>query len=233
MSTPAFVSACSGKRTIAACFGCAASITLAACLRAPAEPVTNVTFVAFDLETTGLSPAAGRIVEIGAVKMKNRHVLEKKAWLVNPGIPIPGVVQNIHGITDEMVKDAPRFQQVFRDFVAFAGNAVLLAHNASFDVRFIRAETERNNLRMPENRVLDTLALAKAVYPDTPGYSLRTLMQHLGSERTEFHRALADSENVATLFLAATRSPSPAGTLKELTDLCGGALRFRESSRER
>jgi DNA polymerase III epsilon subunit len=207
----------------------AACILLAACVPAVAQALTNVTFVAFDLETTGFSPSASRIVQIGAVKLKNHRVLEQKEWLVNPGVSIPWFVQNVHGITDKMVKDSPSFEQVYPEFVAFAGDAILLAHNARFDIRFILAETRRSNLHAPKNSVLDTLALARAVYPDAPRHSLQPLLQHLGSRKTKYHRALVDARHVATLFLAALRKTESAKTLEDVTELCGGTLAFEES----
>ena len=169
-----------------------------------AQPVSNLTFVAFDIETTGLSREHARIVEIGAVKFRNGEIVDTRSWLVNPGMPIPEATQWVHGITDDMVADAPSFDEMFPEFAEFIGDAVLLAHNARFDVRIVHAEAVRNNREPPQNVVLDTLALARKCYPEAESYNLEKLMKHLDIPATRFHRGLDDAQYVKDLFVRMT-----------------------------
>lgn len=208
------------------------SLLLAASI-ADARPVSNVTFVSFDLETTGFSVRYDRIIEIGVVKFRNGKILESRSWLLNPGIPIPQPAQRIHGITEEMTTGRPSFQDIFPEFTAFIGNAVLLAHNASFEVKFINAELERNGLPPPGNAVLDTLRLSRAWFPDAESYSLKNLIGYLNITEGTFHRALADSRYVTDIFLAGLAKAPPGSTLESLSELAGGTMRFAGSDQNR
>lgn len=191
-----------------------------------AEPLTNITFVAFDLETTGFSAEFDRIIEIGAVKFRNGKVLKSRSWLINPGVPITADSQHIHGIMEEMVADSPSFREVFPQFAGFIKGAVLLAHNADFDVRFISAELERNNMSAPENIVLDTLRLARVWLPDAGSYNVERLVKYLGIPAGSFHRALADSQYVTAIFLAGIRKLPPNAILEDLIKTVGPPLKF-------
>jgi len=191
-----------------------------------AEPLTNVTFVAFDLETTGFSAEFDRIIEIGAVKFRNGKVLKSRGWLINPGVPITADSQHIHGITEEMVADSPSFREVFPQFADFIKGAVLLAHNADFDVRFISAELEKNNMSALENIVLDALRLARVWFPDAGSYNLESLVKYLGIPAGSFHRALADSQYVTAIFLAGVRKLPPNATLEALIKTASAPLKF-------
>lgn len=191
-----------------------------------AQPLTNITFIAFDVETTGFSAESDRIIEIGAVKFRNGKVLGKRSWLINPGIPIPETTQRIHGITDKMVKESPPFSKVFPEFARFIKDTMLLTHNARFDIRFISAELQRNKMSAPENIVIDTLGLARGWFPDAGSYSLENLVKHLGMPAGRFHRALADSEHVTALFLAGVKKLPPNATLEDLIKTAGGPLKF-------
>lgn len=151
-------------------------------------------FAAFDIETTGFSPAEDRIIEIGIV----RFTLDSPSstttnWLVNPGRPIPPQATQINGISDNDVKDAPVFASVYPLFKAFAGNAVLVAHQAGFDDRFLRAECGRAGLAAITNRVLDTLSISRKCWPDAPGHSLSALVDFLNLQEQAKHRGLSDA----------------------------------------
>lgn len=191
-----------------------------------AEPLSNITFVAFDLETTGFSAEFDRIIEIGAVKFRNGKVLKKRSWLINPSIPIPENSQNLHGITEEMVAESPPFSEVFPEFAGFVKGTVLLSHNAKFDLKFLLAELKRNNMPAPDNTVIDTLKLARVWFPDAGTYSLENLVKHLRIPARTFHRALFDSEYVTAFFIVGVKKLTPDSTLDELTRIAGGSLKF-------
>jgi DNA polymerase-3 subunit alpha (Gram-positive type) len=163
-----------------------------------AVPLAETTFVAFDTETTGFSPASERIVEIGAVKYRGGKIVESTHWLVNPGIPINNSF--VHHITDEMVAGHPPFADTYKAFVRFVGDSVLLAHNASFDVRFMQAEIERNHLEPLPNPVADSLALFRKWYPDAPSHKLGALAEQLGVPSGSRHRAEDDSRTLLLIF---------------------------------
>ncbi|GMA33969.1 exonuclease domain-containing protein [Demequina litorisediminis] len=132
-------------------------------LDAIGEPLSATTFVVVDLETTGGSPATCGITEIGAVKTRGGEVIGEFQTLVDPGAPIPPMIVALTGITDAMVMAAPRIEQVLPSFVEFLGDAVLVAHNARFDVGFLKAAFRAHGYRWPGPEVVDTLTLARRV----------------------------------------------------------------------
>lgn len=180
--------------------GDASAVTRSARLPPSNTRVENVTFVAFDLETTGLSPSTDRIVEIGAVKFRDGKIIDQKSWLINPGRSIPWLVQQVHGITDEMVRDAPSFAEIYDEFMEFIDGTVLMAHNARFDVSFLRAEIERAGLPVPKNKVIDTLRLFRKWFPNAPSGALSDLVNHTKVPAGIFHRALEDSGYLVLIF---------------------------------
>ena len=133
------------------------------------RPLSDVTFVVVDLETTGGSPLQGcAITEIGAVKVRGGEVLGEFKTFVNPNMPIPAFITVLTGITDAMVLPAPTIAEVLPAFFEFAGSAtetVLVAHNAKFDVSFLKAATSQLKYRWPNYKTLDTVALAKRALP--------------------------------------------------------------------
>ncbi|MDZ8117452.1 3'-5' exonuclease [Pontiella agarivorans] len=163
------------------------------CLRMFAD-VGDVTFVAFDTETTGFSPARERIIEIGAVKYRNGKIIDSTHWLINPGIPVRN--SHVHGITGYELTGYPGFADTYPAFRNFAGDAVLIAHNASFDVRFMAAEIERNNLDPMPNPVINSLTLFRRWYPEAGSHKLGLLAETLDIRVETTHRAEADSETL-------------------------------------
>lgn len=163
-----------------------------------ATPLAETTFVAFDVETTGFSPAKERIIEIGAVKYRNGKIVESTHWLIQPGIPINNSF--VHHITDETVAGHPAFADTYKAFVEFTGDSVLIAHNASFDVRFMQAEIERNHLKPLPNPVIDSLALFRKWYPDAPSHKLGALADQLGLPTGNRHRAEDDAATLLRIF---------------------------------
>jgi DNA polymerase III epsilon subunit-like protein len=123
----------------------------------PNTHVKNVTFVAFDVETTGLSPYQERVIEIGAVKFRNGEIIEEREWLIKPDRPIHPMAQRTHNISMDELKDSPAFKDIYDEFMAFIDGSVLMAHNARFDVDFIREEMLRNDLPLPDAPVVDSL----------------------------------------------------------------------------
>jgi DNA polymerase-3 subunit epsilon len=158
-------------------------------------PLSGVTFVVVDLETTGGSPAESSITEIGAVKVRGGEVLGEFQTLVNPGGPIPAFIQVLTGITDAMVATAPRIETALPAFLEFARGTVLVAHNAGFDISFLKAAAARTGNRWPGFEVLDTVTLARQLVPrdEARNHKLSTLAALFGSPTTPDHRALHDA----------------------------------------
>jgi DNA polymerase-3 subunit epsilon len=156
-------------------------------------PLVETTFCVLDLETTGGAPGASRITEIGAVKVRAGEVLGEFATLVDPGGAIPPFITVLTGITDAMVVGAPRIEEALPAFLSFAGDAVLVAHSASFDTRFLAFEAERLGYSPLGNPVVCTVRLARRLVRDeVPNLRLSTLAQALRA-REPCHRALADA----------------------------------------
>ena len=159
------------------------------------RPLREVEFVVVDLETTGGSPHSCEITEIGAVRVRGGEVLGEFQTLVNPSAAIPPFIAVLTGITDAMVAGAPRLDQALPAFLEFARGAVLVAHNAPFDLGFLRTGCERLGLRWPEYEHLDTARLARRVLTrdEAPDCKLSSLARLFRAETTPVHRALEDA----------------------------------------
>ena len=157
--------------------------------------LSTVTFVVVDLETTGGSPAECGITEIGAVKVRGGEVLGEFQTLVNPGGPIPAFISVLTGITDSMVASSPRIEAALPAFLEFAAGSVLVAHNAGFDISFLKAAARRTDHEWPGFRVLDTVHLARQVVrrDEVPNHRLASLAQLFRATTTPDHRALHDA----------------------------------------
>jgi DNA polymerase-3 subunit epsilon len=147
--------------------------------------------VFFDTETTGIQPKTDYIVEIAAYDPIRDQSFES---LVKPPIPIPVEASNVHGITDDMVANAPTFAEVGMQFAQFCSeDALLIAHNNdAFDVHFLRIEFSRHNIALPQWKYLDTLKWARKYRPDLPRHALQFLREIYGVEKNNAHRALDD-----------------------------------------
>ena len=156
-------------------------------------------FVVFDIETTGLSATYNKITEIGAVIMKNGEILDKFNSFVNPGVPIPEKIVRLTGITDDMVADAPDISEVLPKFFEFCGKRMLVAHNATFDIGFIRFNAEACGLPF-ENPYLDTVAMSHYVNPNAKNHKLDTLAELYRLGDFNHHRASDDAEMLALIF---------------------------------
>jgi len=186
----------------------------------PSEFIKNQTFVAFDTETTGIWAPVNRIVEIGAVKFSlNREKAEHFETLVNPEKPIPEEVIKIHGITDTMVKDAPLAGEALQYFENFCGDdAIMIAHNAPFDISFIVCELERTSLSLKNRPVLDTVDIYNKIFPGLESYSLLSLASHFKLAESQRHRALDDALLVYELFKKAVGKFPEIQNLEELKE---------------
>ncbi|HZN18458.1 MAG TPA: DEDD exonuclease domain-containing protein [Micromonosporaceae bacterium] len=162
----------------------------------PGLPLHEVTFVVVDLETTGGSPQECGITEVGAVKVRGGELLGELATLVNPGERVPAFITVLTGITDAMLAPAPPVASVLPALLEFARGSVLVAHNAPYDVGFLRAACTRHGYPWPNPRVLDTAALARRVLlpEEVPNRKLSTLAAYFRTPRQPCHRALADAQ---------------------------------------
>ena len=202
------------------------------------RPLWTLDFVIFDTETTGLRPSDGdRIVQIGAVHLSAGELVMDRTFdaLAHPGRKIPRRSTRIHGITDEMVSDAPTVEAVVAEFHGFAGDAVLVAHNAAFDLKFLALTQSAAGIAFTQP-VLDTLFLARAL-DDHAGrkarHDLDTLIDRYEIEVDERHSGLADAIGTAQLFLRLIEQLGTIGihTLGQAIDETRMALRIREMGR--
>jgi len=176
----------------------------------------NQTFIVFDLETTGLSFKHDMITEIGAVKVMNGEIIDSYSALVNPGRPIPSKIVEITGITDDMVADKPPIERVLPQFLEFIGDSAVVAHNASFDVSFVKKQAEDMG-REFDPVVLDTLTLARLLLKDLKRHKLNQVAKYLKIKLDNHHRAVDDAMATAKIFC---RFISMLADL-EITDMAG------------
>lgn len=178
-------------------------------------------FVVFDTETTGMPPS-GRLVEIGALKVRGAAVVERFERLVFPEGPIPEGAIAIHGITDAMVADAPDAGEVVKEFLAWAGGAPLLGHNVAFDAAIVAAECRRFGLAPTDNATWCTLRAARGLLKRR-SHSLESLVTELGLPPAGHHRALADAQHTLNLWwrlseVCATGGRAPAARGRSLAE---------------
>ncbi len=158
-------------------------------------------FAAFDVETTGVDPERDRVIQLGAVRLEGGRVAARWSRLVDPGVPVPLAVQRLTGITPSRLAGQPSLEEVLPEFLDFAGNLPLVAHNAPFDTGFLAAGL-RGIGRVLAGPVYDTLELARLALPAHGSYRLQALAEGLGlaPSAERYHDALADAEAAALLF---------------------------------
>ncbi|HET7629094.1 MAG TPA: PolC-type DNA polymerase III [Bacillales bacterium] len=152
------------------------------------------TYVVFDVETTGLSAVYDKIIELAAVKVKNGEIIDRFERFANPHHALSQTTIELTGITDDMVENAPEIEEVLRDFHAFTGDDVLVAHNASFDMGFLNVGYKQIGYGKAKNPVVDTLELGRFLYTDLKNHRLDTLCKKFNIELTQHHRAIYDAE---------------------------------------
>jgi len=155
----------------------------------------DTSVVVLDFETTGLSPYDSRVIEVAAVRVEEGDVTESFVQLMHPGFAVPSFITALTGISTAMVAGKPSPEEIMPKLGEFIGSAPVVAHNASFDMRFLRAEMERAEIAFG-NDSLCTMRLARRLVPGLRGYSLGNLVNHLGislPRGEQFHRALGDA----------------------------------------
>lgn len=202
-------------------------------------PLSAVTFVVVDLETTGGSPADAGITEIGAVRVRGGQVLGTFQTLVNPGVPIPAFVAALTGITDATVADAPPLRAALPAFLEFARltapDTVLVAHNAPYDVGFLTAACRVTSQEWSRPTTVDTARLARVALlrDEVPNCKLGTLAAHVGASVTPSHRALDDAQATVDVLHALLERAAGFGvqTLPDLQEFCGRVTSTQRAKR--
>lgn len=170
----------------------------------PPKNIMDKEYVVFDLETTGFEPSYCDIIEIGAVKICKGQIVESFTTLVRPRTLIPAEITELTGINDDMVVFAPVFEEVVADFYKFTRNCILVAHNANFDINFLRYHADKLNYNF-NNEYLDTLAMARENVKGVKNYKLKTLTEYFQVRLVDAHRALNDTVATAKVFIELKR----------------------------
>ena len=184
----------------------------------------ETSFVVFDLETTGAKAPPCRITEIGAYKVENCELVGEFHTLVNPEVPIPPFITSLTGISDDMVRDAPRFSEVADDFLRFIGDSVLVAHNSPFDLGFLNHEISmvHEECRVG-NPALCTVQLSRRLLPDIENHKLKTVASYYSVDLINHHRASDDARATAKIFINLLKMLNEQG----INDL-GAARKFSQ-----
>ena len=195
------------------------------CVSFPRKQDIDTTYCVLDLETTGFSFRTEKITEVGIMKVKNGEVIDEFSCFVNPEKPIPQRVVEVTNITDEMVKDADTIDKIMPKIIEFVGDSVLVAHNADFDIGFLKYNAKILGLSL-ENTYLDTLRLAKALFPDFKKYKLGIIADNLGIKVEVAHRALDDVDTTVKVLKVMLDMLKEKG-VKNINDIdnvtCGNA----------
>jgi DNA polymerase III epsilon subunit family exonuclease len=191
------------------------------------KKLSELAFVAFDVETTGLDSRSHRIVEIGAIRFGREGVFATFDQLVNPGFPMPPEASAINGITDAMVASCPPLGAALPRVIEFLGDSILLAHNAQFDIGFLDAAFSRAGMARVRNSVVCTRDLARGVFPGLPRYGISDLVKTLKIPTGDRHRALADAGYCSEVFRRCVDRIDWTWDVSfgELMGRCGGSYR--------
>ncbi|MBW8348905.1 PolC-type DNA polymerase III [Bacillus sp. IITD106] len=168
-------------------------------------------YIVFDVETTGLSAIYDTIIELAAVKIRDGEVVDKFESFANPHHPLSATTIELTGITDDMVKDAPEVGDMLRDFYEWSEDAIYVAHNATFDMGFLNTGFQKIGIGKSKNPVIDTLELARFLYPEFKNHRLNTLAKKFDIELTQHHRAIYDAEATGFLFLKMLKDAKEKG----------------------
>nr|WP_291234106.1 PolC-type DNA polymerase III [Frisingicoccus sp.] len=186
-------------------------------------------FVVFDIETTGFSAVNDRIIEIGAVKVDGGQIVDRYSTFVNPERPIPFEIEKLTGIHDGMVESADVIEDILPKFMEFCQDCIMVAHNAEFDMSFIRENCRRQGLER-KFTVVDTLAMARSMLPDLKNYKLDTVVEAVGGNLENHHRAVEDAESTADIFVKFVARLKNMGvtdldTLNSMSQMSGNAIK--------
>ena len=189
----------------------------------------DTTYCVLDLETTGFSFRTEKITEVGIMKVKNGEVIDEFSCFVNPEKPIPQRVVEVTNITDDMVKDAETIDKVMPKILEFVGDSVLVAHNADFDIGFLKYNANELGLSL-DNTYLDTLRLAKDLFPDYKKYKLGKIAENLGIKVEVAHRALDDVDTTVKVLNVMLNMLKEKGceTLEDITKKVAGEADFKK-----
>ncbi|WP_166237899.1 PolC-type DNA polymerase III [Paenibacillus turpanensis] len=200
--------------------------SVAVVMNADETELEQATYVVYDVETTGLSVTANKIIELAGVKVQNGKIIDTFATFVNPHEPIPYHIQQLTHITDDMVVDAPDLPDVLPKFLEFAGDAVMVAHNARFDTGFLQAACRQTGAPEMNNPVLDTLEMARLLYPSMKNHRLNTLADKFKVSLDNHHRAIDDAKALANILFHLVKEAMERRltTLNRLNDNVGKDL---------
>jgi len=184
------------------------------------------TFIAIDLETSGSNPLFSEICEIGAAKWRAGKLVDKYQVLIKPTHKMDDEIIAIHGITNEMVKDAPSIESQIKSFYDFLQDGIILAHHAPFDMGFLAHEFEKANLKLPFKNVICTSLLSRKVIPESPNHKLVTLRKFLNLESNTAHRAYDDSFSCLELAIKCFERMGDDAGLTQIYERQGGGLNW-------
>jgi DNA polymerase-3 subunit epsilon len=173
--------------------------------------------IVIDFETTGLSPGQDRAIEVAAVLIEKGKIRDRFQSLMNPGKRVSSFIENYTGISNEMLKDAPENKKAIRELLSFVGKTPLVAHNASFDRRFLEYEAHKAGKPF-DVQMACSLLVSRRIYEEAPNFKLQTLVElHHLTVSGKFHRALADAEMTAHLWLKMKQDIQKIYNLREVT----------------
>ena len=191
----------------------------------------DATYVVFDIETTGLSAVYNTIIELAAVKIKNGEVIDKFESFANPHHSLSAFTIELTGITDDMVKNAPEPEEVLQKFYDWSRDSVIVAHNASFDTGFLNVGYQKIGLGKYSDPTIDTLELARFLFPEMKNHRLNTLAKKLNVELTQHHRAIYDAEATGFILIKLLKMAKEKGIeyLDELNEYSKSDTSYKRS----
>jgi DNA polymerase III subunit alpha, Gram-positive type len=189
------------------------------------------TYVVFDVETTGLSAVYDKIIELAAVKIREGEIIDRFEAFANPHHRLSATTINLTGITDDMVENAPEIEEVLKKFHDWTGDSIFVAHNASFDMGFLNVGYKRMGYEKVKNPVIDTLELARFLYPEMKNHRLNTLAKKFDVELTQHHRAIYDAEATGYLLMKMLKDALEKGIEyhNQLNDNMGQGTAFQRA----
>ncbi len=189
------------------------------------------TYVVFDVETTGLSAIYDTIIELAAVKMKNGEIIDRFESFANPHHKLSSTTINLTGITDDLVENAPEVSEVLTKFKDWSGDSIFVAHNASFDMGFLNMGYKKLGFGKASNPVIDTLELARFLYPDLKNHRLNNLAKKFDVELVQHHRAIYDAETTGHLLMKMLKDANEKGITNhnQLNDNMGKGKAFQRA----